>query len=162
MTPFFIYFLSSISLWYSFLYLKIVKIHLHRVPLWSILVCKIPEFWRWKLWDQNFVSFNSGNIDIKESKKPNFNFSIKLRTKFVWCHGLLPMITIITFCINWCWTSTNSMVVTTWKVKTLTKRSLFYMRQYIQERTKYNMWKTTFKKFYRVYSSMQCPIYKPQ
>ena len=24
-------------------------------PLWSILVCKIPKFWRWKLWDQNFV-----------------------------------------------------------------------------------------------------------
>ena len=21
-------------------------------PLWPIRVCKIPEFWRWKLWDQ--------------------------------------------------------------------------------------------------------------
>ena len=65
-----------------------VKIHRHGVPLWSILVCKIHEFWRWKLWDQNFVSFDSRNIYIKESTKPGFTFSIALRTKFVWSHGL--------------------------------------------------------------------------
>ena len=58
---FFIYFFSSTCLWYSFLYLKIVKIHFHGVLLSSILVWKIPEFWRCKLWDQNFVSFDSGN-----------------------------------------------------------------------------------------------------
>ena len=27
------------------------------------------EILRWKLWDQNFVAFDSGNIRIKESKK---------------------------------------------------------------------------------------------
>ena len=40
----------------------------------------------------DFVVFNSGNINIKESKKPSFNFFFDLRTKFVWSHGL------ITFC----------------------------------------------------------------
>ena len=49
--------------------------------LCSILVCKIPEFWRWKLWDQNFVPFGLGNIHNKESKKPGFNFSIELKAK---------------------------------------------------------------------------------
>ena len=76
-------------MWYSFLYLKFVKIHFHKVPIWSTLVCKMPEFRRWKLWDQNFVPFNSGNIHIKESKKKTgFTFSIQLRNKFVWSHGL--------------------------------------------------------------------------
>ena len=66
MTPFFfMYFLSFNCLWYWFLYLKIVKIHFHGVLLSSILVCKIPEFWRCKLWNQNFVSFGSGNMHIK-------------------------------------------------------------------------------------------------
>ena len=79
----------KLCLWYSFLYLKNVKIHFHGSPLCSILVCKIPEFWSRKLWDQNFVQFDSGNINIKENKKPGFAFSIGLRTKFVWSHGLL-------------------------------------------------------------------------
>ena len=43
-------------------------------PLWSILVCKIHEFWKWKLWDQNFVPFVSGKIHIKESKYQVFLF----------------------------------------------------------------------------------------
>ena len=89
---FFIYFLSSSCFWYSFLYLKIVKINFHRSPLWSILVCKIPELWRWKLWDQNFVPFKSGNKQIKKSKKPGFTFSLELRTKFVWSHGLWKLL----------------------------------------------------------------------
>ena len=45
MTPFFIYFFCSNCLQYSFLYLKMVKIHFLVAPLWSILVCKIPQFW---------------------------------------------------------------------------------------------------------------------
>ena len=57
-------------------------------PLWSILVCEIPEICRWKLWKQNIVSFDSGNINIKESKKPGLTFSVELRTKFVWSHVL--------------------------------------------------------------------------
>ena len=57
-------------------------------PVWSILVCKIPEFWRWKLWDQKFIPSDLRNIQIKESKKPGFTFSIKLRTKFG-AHSLL-------------------------------------------------------------------------
>ena len=61
-------------------------------PLWFILVCKLPEIWRWKLWDQNFLLFNSGNIHIKESKKPGFTFSIELRTAFVWSHGLYSLV----------------------------------------------------------------------
>ena len=48
-------------------------------PCWPILVCKIPEFWRQKLWDQGFVQMDSGNIHIKESKKPGFTFSTHLR-----------------------------------------------------------------------------------
>ena len=53
MTPFF-HLLLELNLWHPFLYFKIVKIHFHGIPLWPILVCKIPEFWRWKLWDQKF------------------------------------------------------------------------------------------------------------
>ena len=60
-------------------------------PFWSILFCKMPEFWRWKLWDQNFVPFDSGNIRIRESKEPIFTFLIELRTRFVWSHGLKPL-----------------------------------------------------------------------
>ena len=67
---------------YSFLYFKIVKIHFHGVLLSSILVCKIYEFWKCNLSDQNFVSFDSGSI-------PGFIFSIELRTKFVWSHSLI-------------------------------------------------------------------------
>ena len=66
-------------------------------PLWSILVCKIPEFWRWKLWDQNFVPFDSGNIHIEESKEPDFTFSIELRTKFVWSHSLTLLCHVCTY-----------------------------------------------------------------
>ena len=43
---------NEICLWYSFLYLKIAKIHLYRVPLWSIMVSEITEFWNWKFWDR--------------------------------------------------------------------------------------------------------------
>ena len=64
-------------------------------PLWSILVCKISDICRWKLQQENFVFFDSGNMHIQESKKAHwrtwkkgFTFSIKLRTKFVWSHGL--------------------------------------------------------------------------
>ena len=89
---FLIYFLSSNCLWYSFLYLKIAKIHFHRVLLSSIPVCKVPEFWRCKLWDTNSVSFDSGNIHNKESKKPGFTFSFEVRTKFVWSHDLLLLV----------------------------------------------------------------------
>ena len=67
---------------------KMSKFIFMESALWSILVCKVPEFCRWNLWDHNFVLFDSGNIYIKEIKKPDFTFSIKLRTKFVWYHGL--------------------------------------------------------------------------
>ena len=50
-----------------------------RSPLRFILVCKIPEFWRWKLWDQNFVPFNLGNIHMKKISETGFTFSIELR-----------------------------------------------------------------------------------
>ena len=80
--------MSSNCLWYLFLYLKNVKIHIHVVLLWSILVCKIPECWGRKLWHQSFVPFDSENIRIKESEKPGFTFSVELRNKFVWTHGL--------------------------------------------------------------------------
>ena len=81
---FFIYFLSSNCLWYLLLYLRNVKIHFKwGPPLWSIL--KISEFWRWKLWDR-ILSYSNMETYIKESKKPGFTFSIKLRTRFVWSH----------------------------------------------------------------------------
>ena len=60
-----------------------------RSSLWSFLACKIHEFWRWKLWDQNFVPFDLEHIHIKESKKPGYTFSFELRTKFVWSHDLI-------------------------------------------------------------------------
>ena len=47
MTPFFIYLfylVRTFSLQHSFLYLKTVKSHFHVVPLRSIVVCKIPQF----------------------------------------------------------------------------------------------------------------------
>ena len=66
---------------------KLSKFSFVGVLLSSILVCKIPEFWRCKMWDQSFASFDSGNIHIKESKKPGFTFSFELRTKLVWSHG---------------------------------------------------------------------------
>ena len=44
--PFFSSTFSALTVCNTFLYLKIVKIHFHVVPpLWSILVCKIPQFW---------------------------------------------------------------------------------------------------------------------
>ena len=46
-------------------------------PFLFILVRKIPEFWWWKLWEQNFVPLNSENIHIKESKKLGFPFSVE-------------------------------------------------------------------------------------
>ena len=49
------YFLSSTCLLYFFCIWKLSKFIFIGSPLWSILVCKIPKFWRWKLWDQNFV-----------------------------------------------------------------------------------------------------------
>ena len=70
----------------------IAKINFHGSyfrPFWS---AKIPEFWRCKLWDQYFVSFDSGNIHIKESKKTGFIFSFELRTKVFWSHGLLLLV----------------------------------------------------------------------
>ena len=48
---------------------------------------------RCKLWDQNFVSFGSGNIHTKESKTPGFIFSIELRIKFVYL--------MVYFCLFW-------------------------------------------------------------
>ena len=61
-------------------------------PFWSNLVWKIAKFWRWKLWDQNFVTLDSTNIHNNKSNKPGFTFFFELRTKFVWLHGLLNKI----------------------------------------------------------------------
>ena len=80
-TPFFSSTFWGLTVWYSFLYLKIAKIHFHGVILSSVLVCKVPEFWRRKLWDQNFVSFDSGNIHIKESEKPGFFFFFRVENE---------------------------------------------------------------------------------
>ena len=79
---FFIYFLISNCQWYSFLHLKIAKTHFHGVLLSSILFGKIPEFRRYKLWDQNFVSFDSGNIHLKESEKTRFYFFFRVENQF--------------------------------------------------------------------------------
>ena len=59
-------------------------------PLWSILVCKIPEFLEVKAVRSEFCSIRyRKHTHSKESKEPGFPFSIDLRTKFVWSHGLL-------------------------------------------------------------------------
>ena len=52
--------------------------------LWSILFCKIPEFLEVEAVNQNFVSLDSESIQIKESKKLGFTFSIEMRTN--WSH----------------------------------------------------------------------------
>ena len=72
MTPFF-----SCTFWalmtcdIHFCIWKLLKFIFMGSLLWSIQVYKIPEFSRWKLPDQNFVPFDSGNIHIKQGKKPN-------------------------------------------------------------------------------------------
>ena len=75
LTPFFILSLSSnCSLIFTFVFENCQNSFSWRLPHWSILVCKVPEFWRWNIGDQNFVLFDSGNIHIKESKEPGFTF----------------------------------------------------------------------------------------
>ena len=77
MNPFF-HLLFELRLW-KFLYLELLKFILMGSlfgPFWS---AKILEFWKWKLWNQNFFRFDSGNIHIEETKKTVFNFSIELR-----------------------------------------------------------------------------------
>ena len=89
MAPFFSSTFWALTVWdIHFCIWKLSKFILTGSPLWSILVYKIPEFWMWKLWDQNFVSFDSGNIHFKKSKNLGFTFSIELRTKFVWSYSL--------------------------------------------------------------------------
>ena len=58
---------------------KLSKFFFMESPRWAILVCEIPGSWRRTLWDQKFVPFDSWNIRIEESNKPDFTFSIKLR-----------------------------------------------------------------------------------
>ena len=58
------------------------------LSLWSILFCKIPEFLEVEAVNQNFVSLDSESIQIKESKKLGFTFSIEMRTKLISSHGL--------------------------------------------------------------------------
>ena len=53
-------FFRSNCLQHSFLYLKTAKIYFHVVPLWSILVCKIPQFWE-KATDSDNPSYFSRN-----------------------------------------------------------------------------------------------------
>ena len=62
---------------------------------WVLTICnnfvfeKCQNSFSWgPLLGKNLVPFDSGNIHNKESKEPGFTFSIKLRTKFVWSHGL--------------------------------------------------------------------------
>ena len=91
---FFICFSSPNCLGNLFLRLKIVKIHFHGAPYWPILICKIPEFWRQKLWDQVFLRLDSGNVHIEENKKPGLTFSTQLRInsknfrEILWSNGL--------------------------------------------------------------------------
>ena len=66
---------------------KLSKVIFMGSPFYSILFCKILEFRRWKLWDQNFVP-SIQKTNIKESEKTCFTFFIELRTKFVWSRGL--------------------------------------------------------------------------
>ena len=92
MTPIFSSTSWALTVWYSFLHWKIAEIHFHVVLLSSVMVCKIPEFWRCKLLGQKFFLFDSGIIHIKESKKPGFTFSHELRTKIVWSQVLLLLV----------------------------------------------------------------------
>ena len=82
MTPFFIYFLNSNCLRYSFLYLF--------GPFWFAKYlnfgsksCEIGILFR----------FDSRSILIKKSKKSASTLSIELKSKFVWSHGLILLST---------------------------------------------------------------------
>ena len=94
---------SHFSVW------KLSKLIFIGSPLSPIMVCKIPEFWRWKLWLQDFVSFNSENIHFEESKKNKFYFFYRVENKFqnfkgnpmVYFHGkcgaLLDLVAFVQF-----------------------------------------------------------------
>ena len=87
MTPFF----SS-----TFWALTVCDVHfcIWKLPKFIFMGSSFCPFWSAKYLNFGGVSceiriFYSGNIHIKESKKPGFTFSIELRTKFVWSRGLL-------------------------------------------------------------------------
>ena len=70
-------------------------------PLWFTLVCKIAEFWRWKLWDQNFGPFSIQEIYTlrkvnKESKESNtwLYLFYRVENKFYNFQGNLMIFTI--------------------------------------------------------------------
>ena len=80
-TPFFHLFFELNCLCYWFLYSKNWQNSFswdsHFGPFWS---AKYLNFGGKKLWDQNFMPFDSRNINIQRSKKTGFTFSIELKT----------------------------------------------------------------------------------
>ena len=89
-TSFFFYILSPNCLWYSFLYLKIVKIHFHGVPFMVYSGLQNTWIWEVKAVRSEFCSIWFRK-HIRESKKLGFIFSIDLRTKCFWFHGFLQI-----------------------------------------------------------------------
>ena len=82
MTPFF-YLRFELCLWYSFLYLKIVKIHFREVP--PLVSSGLQNTW---ISEVKAVRSEFCPIHIKESQNSGFAICIELRIKFVWSHGL--------------------------------------------------------------------------
>ena len=81
-----------------------------------------PEFWRWKLWDQNFVPSYSETYTLRKVKNQVFILSIELRTKFVWSHGLLGNGSLATYKL------VSSTAVLLWLFKFLERFWLIYSR----------------------------------
>ena len=100
MTPFFFlstlqYFFLTVCNIYFCICLKIIKIHFLGVPppfgpFWS---AKYLNFGSRNCVIRILSRFDSRSILIKENKKTGSNFSIDLRTKFVWSHGVILLST---------------------------------------------------------------------
>ena len=86
-TPFFsLYFLSSNCLWYSFFFSWKLSKFICMMSFFGLFWS--PKYLRSEIL-KHTIQFRKHKHHIKESKTPSFTFSINLRTKFVWPHGLI-------------------------------------------------------------------------
>ena len=67
-------------------------------PLWSILVCKISDICRWKLQQENFVFFDSGNMHIQESKKAHWR---TWKKRFYFFYQVENQVCLISWSLIW-------------------------------------------------------------
>ena len=102
------------------MYLKIVKIRFHWSPLWSILVCKIPQFWgKGNRFGQSiilfkkvdnltllkihimFCSLRGAKIIIKKVSAHGLNMFIYIWKLYIATVWIFPWNTLIDWLIDW-------------------------------------------------------------